>query len=188
MSDPGNALPNGDAALNPEDQEVLSNALKRNLKEITDDYFNVLDLSRKSQHNELEAMFFKERTALEAKYQRLYQPLYTKRYDIINGIAEVEVNKTLTGQEGNEAEGDKGVPNFWLIAMKTNETLAAVISEEDEGALKYLKDIKWLMIYNPKGFKLEFYFDANPYFKNSVLTKTYHVIEEGEPLLDRAIG
>lgn len=31
-----------------------------------------------SQHDELEAKFFEERAALEAKYQKLYQPLYTK--------------------------------------------------------------------------------------------------------------
>jgi hypothetical protein len=31
-----------------------------------------------SQHDELEVKFFEERAALEAKYQKLYQPLYTK--------------------------------------------------------------------------------------------------------------
>lgn len=31
-----------------------------------------------SQHDDLEAKFFEERAALEAKYQKLYQPLYTK--------------------------------------------------------------------------------------------------------------
>lgn len=31
-----------------------------------------------SQHDELEAKFMEERAALEAKYQKLYQPLYTK--------------------------------------------------------------------------------------------------------------
>lgn len=30
------------------------------------------------QHDELEAKFFEERAALESKYQKLYQPLYTK--------------------------------------------------------------------------------------------------------------
>lgn len=30
------------------------------------------------QHDELEAKFLEERAALEAKYQKLYQPLYTK--------------------------------------------------------------------------------------------------------------
>lgn len=31
-----------------------------------------------SHHDELEAKFFEERAALEAKYQKLYEPLYTK--------------------------------------------------------------------------------------------------------------
>jgi len=31
-----------------------------------------------SEHDELEAKFFEERAALEAKYQKLYEPLYTK--------------------------------------------------------------------------------------------------------------
>lgn len=31
-----------------------------------------------SAHDELEAKFFEERAALEAKYQNLYQPLYAK--------------------------------------------------------------------------------------------------------------
>jgi len=30
------------------------------------------------EHDELEAKFLEERAALEAKYQKLYQPLYTK--------------------------------------------------------------------------------------------------------------
>ncbi|KAG4384838.1 hypothetical protein GLYMA_13G349200v4 [Glycine max] len=72
--------------------------------------------------------------------------------------------------------------------MKTNETLAEEITERDEGALKYLKDIKWCRIDDPKGFKLDFYFDSNPYFKNSVLTKTYHMIDDDDPILEKAIG
>lgn len=31
-----------------------------------------------SQHDEIEAKFFEERAALEAKYQKLYEPLYAK--------------------------------------------------------------------------------------------------------------
>lgn len=62
------------------------------------------------------------------------------------------------------------------------------VTERDEGALKYLKDIKWYRIENPKGFKLEFFFEENPFFKNKVLTKTYHMIDEDEPILEKAIG
>ncbi|KAL3642967.1 Nucleosome assembly protein [Castilleja foliolosa] len=72
--------------------------------------------------------------------------------------------------------------------MKNIIVLADEISEHDDEALKFLKDIKWFRIDDPKGFKLEFYFDTNPFFKNSVLTKTYHMIEEDEPILEKAIG
>ena len=52
--------------------------------------------------------------------------------------------------------------------------------ECDEEALKFLKDIKWCRIDVLKGFKLEFFFDTNPFFKNSVLTKMYHTIDEAD--------
>ncbi|WOK93416.1 nucleosome assembly protein [Canna indica] len=65
-----------------------------------------------------------------------------------------------------------------------------LIQEHDEGALKFLKDIRCCRIGNPsKGFKLEFLFDPNPYFKNSVLTKTYHMSNsDDDPVLEKAIG
>ncbi|CAA3011587.1 nucleosome assembly 1 4 isoform X1 [Olea europaea subsp. europaea] len=112
-----------------------------------------------------------------------------QRYEIVNGVVEVEgVTESPMEQEDDKAKEAKGVPDFWLMAMKTNEILAEEISEPDEEALKYLKDIKWCRIDNPKGFKLEFFFDSNPFFKNSVLTKTYHMIDDDEPILEKAIG
>ncbi|KAK6284388.1 hypothetical protein POUND7_003340, partial [Theobroma cacao] len=144
-----------------------------------------------SEHDELEKKFFEERAALEAKYEKFYEPLYTKRYEIVNGVLKVEgeTNEAVIDGGGNKSAEEKGVPDFWLTAMKSNEMLADKISERDEGALKYLKDIKWGRINDPKGFKLEFFFDSNPYFKNSVLAKTYHVVDdENEPILEKAIG
>ncbi|RYR69211.1 hypothetical protein Ahy_A03g015748 [Arachis hypogaea] len=109
------------------------------------------------------------------------------RFEIVNGVTEVEgiAEKKTAGAEEDE---EKGVPAFWLNAMKNNEVLADEISEHDEGALKFLKDIKWSRIDNPKGFKFEFYFATNPYFTNTILTKTYHMIDEDEPILKKAIG
>ncbi|XP_056166689.1 nucleosome assembly protein 1;3-like isoform X2 [Syzygium oleosum] len=191
------------AALNDEDRAGLVNALKDKLQTLAGQHSDVLESLApnvrkrvevlreiQSQHDELEAKFFEERAALEAKYQKLYQPLYTKRYDIVNGVVEVEgvTNEPAKEQEEDKADEEKGVPNFWVAAMKNNEVLAEEISERDEGALKYLKDIKWCRIDDPKGFKLEFFFDTNPYFKNSVLTKIYHMIDEDEPILEKAIG
>ncbi|KAF7136130.1 hypothetical protein RHSIM_Rhsim08G0234700 [Rhododendron simsii] len=113
-----------------------------------------------------------------------------QRYEIVNGVVEVEgvPNEATMNQEEDKEAGEKGVPSFWVTAMKTNEVLAEEISERDEEALKYLKDIKWFRIDDPKGFKLEFFFDPNPFFKNSVLTKTYHMIDDDEPILEKAIG
>ncbi|KAF8096610.1 hypothetical protein N665_0305s0032 [Sinapis alba] len=128
-------------------------------------------------HDELEEKFLEEKAALEAKYDNLYKPLFDKRYEIVNGVV--------------EAESEKGVPNFWLIAMKTNEMLANEITERDEGALKYLIDIRYCRVENnSRNFKLEFLFDPNPYFKNSVLSKTYHVTDDDDdgPVLEKVIG
>eukprot|EP00262_Sarcandra_glabra_P000348 TRINITY_DN1040_c0_g1_i3.p1 TRINITY_DN1040_c0_g1~~TRINITY_DN1040_c0_g1_i3.p1 ORF type:complete len:383 (+),score=120.57 TRINITY_DN1040_c0_g1_i3:171-1319(+) len=193
------------ASLNAVDRLGLVNSLKDKLHLLAGRHSDVLEtLSPKvrkrvevlrgiqSQHDELEAKFFEERAALEAKYQKLYAPLYTKRFEIVNGVVEVEDIPKEAGEENSEenktTEEEKGVPKFWLTAMKTNEILAEEISERDEGALNYLKDIKWTRIDNPKGFKLDFFFDSNPYFKNSVLTKTYHMIDDDEPILEKAIG
>ncbi|CAL0330300.1 unnamed protein product [Lupinus luteus] len=188
------------AALNEENRADLVNALKSKIQSLAGHHSDILeslspvvrkrvDVLREiqGQHDEIEAKFFEERAALEAKYQKLYQPLYTKRYEIVNGVTEVEGAGNETKADTQEDE-EKGVPGFWLTAMKNNEVLAEEISERDEAALNFLKDIKWIRIENPKGFKLEFFFDSNPYFSNSVLTKTYHMIDEDEPILEKAIG
>ncbi|CAK9179951.1 unnamed protein product [Ilex paraguariensis] len=203
MSDIGANLPAAAAALSAEDRAGLVNALKNKLQNLAGQHSNVLETLSpnvrkrvevlreiQGQHDELEAKFFEERAALEAKYQKLYEPLYSKRYEIVNGVVEVEgvTSVAAMDEEGDKANEGKGVPDFWLTSMKTNEILAEEISERDEEALKYLKDIKWCRIDNPKGFKLEFFFDPNPFFKNTVLTKTYHMIDDDEPILEKAIG
>ncbi|RRT49140.1 hypothetical protein B296_00038614 [Ensete ventricosum] len=80
------------AALSEEDRAGLVNALK--LQSLAGKHTDVLetlspavrkrvDVLREiqSQHDELEAKFFEERAALEAKYQKLYEPMYSKVYD-----------------------------------------------------------------------------------------------------------
>ncbi|GAU22015.1 hypothetical protein TSUD_111550 [Trifolium subterraneum] len=59
MSDNAADLPAAAAALSAEDRAGLVNALK-------------------SEHDELETKFLEERAQLQAKYQKLYEPLYTK--------------------------------------------------------------------------------------------------------------
>lgn len=131
-----------------------------------------------SEHDKLEAKFHEERAALEAKYQKLYEPLYAKRSDIVNGVVDVEAPKgeapeaTPASEEG--AETVKGVPEFWLMAMKTNDIVNMQITERDEAALKHLKDIKSSNLEENKGFKLDFYFEENPFFQK-------HRVEQNVP-------
>ncbi|CAA7062468.1 unnamed protein product [Microthlaspi erraticum] len=191
------------AALKHEDRADLVNALKNKLQNLAGEHSDVLEnltpkIRRRvevlreiqGKHDEIEAKFREERAALEAKYQKLYQPLYTKRCDIVNGTTEVEgvPEDTKMDQGDEKAAEEKGVPSFWLTALKNNDVISEEVTERDEGALMYLKDIKWCKIEEPKGFKLEFFFDQNPYFKNTLLTKAYHMIDEDEPLLEKAIG
>ncbi|KAJ0250987.1 Nucleosome assembly protein 1 [Hirschfeldia incana] len=191
------------AALKDEDRAGLMNILKNKLAgqhrsdvlENLTPHVKARVLALKdiqNQHDELEAKFREERALLEAKYEKLYQPLYAKRYEIVNGTTEIELTPEDTkmdeGEGGDKTAEEKGVPSFWLTALQNNDVTSEEVTERDEEALKYLKDIKWCKTEEPKGFKLEFLFDSNPFFKNSVLTKSYHVIDEEEPLLEKAIG
>ncbi|CDY50473.1 BnaA10g29000D [Brassica napus] len=157
--------------LKDEDRAGLVNALKNKLQNLAGQHSDVLEnltpkIRRRvevlreiqGKHDEIEDNFREERAALEAKYQKLYQPLYTK---IVNGAIEVEgaqEDVKMDQREEKTAE-EKGVPSFWLTALKNNDVISEEITERDEGALMYLKDIKWCKIEEPKGFKLEFFFD-----------------------------
>ncbi|KAG0590212.1 hypothetical protein M758_1G079700 [Ceratodon purpureus] len=207
MSDLGASLPpGGAAALSAADRAGLVNVLKDKLSYLAGQSSGYIDTLPKmvkrrvkalqeiqAEHDELEDKFHEERAALEAKYQKLYEPLYIKRSDIVNGVVEVEAPKDevpeadAPAEEGKE-EDHKGVPEFWLTAMKTNEIVGMQITERDEAALKFVKDIKSSNLEDNKGFKLDFYFEENPYFKNTVLSKTYHMIDDDEPILERAVG
>ncbi|KAK4481983.1 hypothetical protein RD792_012899 [Penstemon davidsonii] len=171
-SAPDSFLPAAAAALSAEDRLGLVNALKSKLHHLSGQYVDVLETLSPKVRNRVEAL--KD----------------IQRYEIVNGVVEVEgVTESSVEQEEEKANKGKGVPDFWLTAMNRNDILAEEISERDEEALKYLKDIKWCNIDKPKGFKLEFFFSTNPFFKNSVLTKTYYMIDDGdEPILEKAIG
>ncbi|KAE8772833.1 Glycogen synthase [Hordeum vulgare] len=74
-----------------------------------------------SQHDEFEAKFFEERAALEAKYQKMYEPPYSKRHDVVNGVVEVEgVTKDDSGEAAAYQKGLEQNFKFWgLIKFNT---------------------------------------------------------------------
>ena len=165
------------------------------------------------EHAKLEAEFQEEVLQLEKKYFAKYTPLYQKRAQIVNGVAEptedeVAAGKAQDDDEEEESKPDvkaedkaevkedlkedlKGVPEFWLSAMKNHYPLAETITDRDEAALKFLTDIRMNYLDRP-GFKLIFEFAENEFFTNKEITKTYYYQEEsgygGDFIYDHAEG
>lgn len=163
------------------------------------------------EHSKIEAEFHEEVLSLEKKYFTKFKPLYEKRSSIVNGKAEPSENEVLTGRDSEEKHdqelpnkqgdvGEKsepsdsqeaGIPEFWLSAMKNQISLAEMITEKDEGALRHLTDIRMEYLPQP-GFRLIFEFDDNDYFHNKTISKTYFYQDEtgygGDFIYDHAEG
>ncbi|KAL6749821.1 nucleosome assembly protein [Haematococcus lacustris] len=137
-------------------------------------------------HEELAGEFRKELALLEAKYERLYGPLYAERSEVVSGA------KAVALKDGDKAEGeDKGIPEFWLTALLKCDVTAELIKDKDIDVLKYLKDITSEPLVEDEvlhGFKLKFVFNENPYFTNTVLEKAYHMLPEDDGVLEKAEG
>lgn len=170
-------------------------------------------------HTKIEAEFQKEILELEKKYAERYRPLYQRRAAIVQGKEEPTKEEVVTGEASHEddedeeeekseagekqslaevsvpADAEKGIPEYWLTALKNHVALSELITERDEEALRALVDIR--MSYLPgtqAGFKLEFEFDPsrNDFFTNKILTKTYYYQDEvgfsGDLVYDHAEG
>ncbi|CCX12008.1 Similar to Putative nucleosome assembly protein C364.06; acc. no. O59797 [Pyronema omphalodes CBS 100304] len=157
------------------------------------------------EHSKLEAQFQEEVLQLEKKYFAKFTPLYEKRAAIVNGAAEPTEEEIAAGKEDEESDDEeeakekkevsteemKGIPEFWLSAMKNNVLLAETITERDEDALKHLTDIRLSYLDTP-GFRLHFVFEENKFFSNKEITKTYYYQDEngygGDFIYDHAEG
>ena len=164
------------------------------------------------EHSKLEAEFQEEVLQLEKKYFAKFTPLYEQRSAIVNGAtepteAQIEAGEEDDSDEEEDGEGEDaavkdekpaegaekigGIPEFWLSAMKNNMSLAEMITDRDEGALKFLTDIRMEYLDKP-GFRLIFEFSENPFFTNKTVTKTYFYQNEsgygGDFIYDHAEG
>ncbi|KAF7875047.1 hypothetical protein EAF04_002219 [Stromatinia cepivora] len=156
------------------------------------------------EHSKLEAEFQEEVLELEKKYFAKFTPLYQKRAKIVNGEVEPTEDEIKAGEEEDEehdaeqaekvdesAEKIAGIPEFWLSAMKNQVSLAEMITDRDEAALKDLTDIQMEYLDKP-GFRLIFQFADNEFFTNKTITKTYFYQNEsgygGDFIYDHAEG
>ncbi|RDW89390.1 putative nucleosome assembly protein [Coleophoma cylindrospora] len=156
------------------------------------------------EHSKLEAEFQEEVLELEKKYFAKFTPLYQKRAKIVNGAAEPTEDEIKAGEEDEEegesepaeketesSENIAGIPEFWLSAMKNQISLAEMITDRDEAALKHLTDVRMEYLDKP-GFRLIFEFAENEFFTNKTISKTYFYQNEsgygGDFIYDHAEG
>jgi nucleosome assembly protein 1-like 1 len=147
---------------------------------------------------EVHNKYMEEHKALEKKYEALYAPIFVKRAELVKGEREPTPEEVTKGQgeeykepeDAKQEESDaKGIPDFWLTAMKNHDIIGEMIEERDEECLKFLTNITAKSFDDPDtGFTLEFHFAENQFFSNTILTKTYHLVEEDEVVLDKAQG
>ncbi|KAJ2450318.1 histone chaperone [Coemansia sp. RSA 2336] len=154
------------------------------------------------QHTEIDKKLHLEIFELEKKYSKLYAPLYERRTAIVQGTAEPTEKELAEGakiaaeeqqeesgikEQEEDKEKQKGIPDFWLTTLNSHPQLAELITERDEEAIKYLRDIRLEYLNDKPGFKLEFEFAENPFFTNTVLSKTY-VYEQSDVAGDLEFG
>ncbi|KAM8872106.1 protein SET-like [Synchiropus splendidus] len=97
---------------------------------------------------------------VEQKYNKLRQPYFQKRSELIAKI-----------------------PNFWVTTFVNHPQVSALLGEEDEEALHYLSRVDVTEFEDIKsGYRIDFYFDENPYFDNKSLSKEFNVNEGGDPV------
>ena len=104
---------------------------------------------------------------LERKYEPLYASVCATRRDVVVGTVD---------PAAHHAGAPKGIPGFWLTAMKNCRTIADFVEEHDYPVLEYLTDITTAYVGDLAGFRLDFHFaPGNPYFDNEVLSKVFHI-------------
>ncbi|VEU41184.1 unnamed protein product [Pseudo-nitzschia multistriata] len=145
-------------------------------------------------NNERDALmkeYLAERAAMEAKFQKLSEPLYERRKEVVLGQMDDEIAAAGETKEADGEEMDKGIPMFWACAIQQMPVTQGIVSEEDIECLGHLEDIKCINDDNGEGFSLEFHFAPNDYFENTVLTKSYDVpnlLLADEPILKNVEG
>ena len=180
---------------------------------------NVLALQGlQSEYHEVFVAYFNERLKVEKKYEDLAAPLYAKRKEIVSGEREPTEEETKKGdalaeqQQADESKVEevkddddeeeekeevepmvdgKGVPTFWLTAMRNDPELQSLIKEKDEAVLESLVDISCKTFDDFSGFELKFEFEGNDYFTENTLVKQYFVEmdeDDGETILKKAEG
>lgn len=132
--------------------------------------------------DELEEKFEEEVRALEARFKAELAPLLEQRRAVVAGEAEAP-GAAEAAAEGEAADTPAGVPDFWLIALRTHPALEELITDKDAEVLEHLVDVRADDVVDADGddagFALTFVFRENPFFTNTELSVSYSLSEDG---------
>eukprot|EP00118_Oscarella_pearsei_P028596 m.2529 g.2529 ORF g.2529 m.2529 type:complete len:340 (+) comp8741_c0_seq1:47-1066(+) len=135
---------------------------------------------------------FKRDEAEEDGYEEQLEEIEAiqNELDLLNDQASEEIlrveqkyNSLRKPQFDQRAKAIAKVPEFWFTGILNHPVLADHINDQDEQALRYLKNVHVHEFEEIKsGYKIDFAFSANPFFDNETLSKEYKLDEDGEPI------
>ncbi|XP_011829525.1 PREDICTED: protein SET-like [Mandrillus leucophaeus] len=144
------------ASLGPEEISASAGLLKKGEKKQQEAIECVDEVQ--NEIDRLNEQASEEILKVEQKYDKLRQPFFQKMSELIAKI-----------------------PNFGLTTF-VNHSQTSALLEEDKEALRYLTRVEMTEFEDIKsGYRIDFYFDENPYFENKVLSKEFHLNESGDP-------
>ena len=129
-----------------------------------------------------------EYVILRNKYELKYFDVYQKVIDIAVGNKLTDELIPLTKEEmekynikEDEKEEKKPIEKFFTKAIRNAKFFP--YNKKDSNILDHLINIKFVPLDNKVDFRVEYYFNKNPYMENEILTKTYYFNLKNERLM-----
>ncbi|XP_069468277.1 protein SET-like [Ambystoma mexicanum] len=98
--------------------------------------------------NRLDRLGITEIYKINMKYNKLCQPFFQKRSELITKI-----------------------PNFWATTLMGHPRIRLLLEEVDKDVLHYLNRVN--VTDSEDSYRIDFHFEVNPYFENRVLSKEF---------------
>ena len=170
----------------PDDQDLIDEIKKvenSNLK------FKLLSLNELNTNliNTKQKNYKPEFVLLRNKYELQYFDIYQKIIDIAIGNKLSDEIVSFSNEElekygiNNQSEEKKPIEKFFMKAIKNTNFFP--YNKKDGNILEYLINIKFIPLEIKVDFRVEYYFEKNPYMENELLTKTYYFNLKNEKLI-----
>lgn len=129
----------------------------------------------------IERKFEAEERSLKEKFRLRQDPLLKERAKILSKASKTAEFESPIEFLSDAQSGTPALPGFWMEALCNHTFVRETdsIQEWDQPVLDFLKDITTATIDDEShlSFKLDFIFKENPYFVETLLSKTYTLKE-----------